>query len=462
MTKLGRWAVIDIETSGIDPTYDQIIDIGFLQFDGIKLTRKYSSLVKADVVLSQFIQKLTGIKQEQVKKAPAWQKIEPDLLELEGHALIAHNASFEEMFLKKYFEDLGQDRIEESFQDSMYFLSLIFPERSSLNLESILIDLKIAEKEEHRGLSDSIDLLRVLLVATMLAKKDIEFEAFLIETFKNFSGDEFWFKNFIHLELHELHEIDDQIDFDLEQAFETYKNSLGEDDFDGSKYKRKKLDFTGPNIKEILRDEKDLKEKLTHYTFRESQEKLSLRIGQAFTNNIHALIQAPTGTGKTLGYLLPSILLSKSKGEQVMVSTGTKALQNQAMSKDIPLAFKMLGLGKFDLNVIRLIGSKNHYCELLYRNEQRENDSMLDMREFGERFTEAYFETLFFYNQRVSDYSKIITRDSIPYVMKRKFKQFADKDKSIQVDYRSCTGHKCPFKNECTYVQGLRLSLIHI
>jgi ATP-dependent DNA helicase DinG len=81
---------------------------------------------------------------------------------------------------------------------------------------------------------------------------------------------------------------------------------------------------------------------------------------------------------------------------------------------------------------------------------------MLDMREFGERFTEAYFETLFFYNQRVSDYSKIITRDSIPYVMKRKFKQFADKDKSIQVDYRSCTGHKCPFKNECTYVQGLR------
>ena len=41
MNKLKKWAVIDIETTGIDPAYDQIIDLGFLQFEGTKLVRSY-------------------------------------------------------------------------------------------------------------------------------------------------------------------------------------------------------------------------------------------------------------------------------------------------------------------------------------------------------------------------------------------------------------------------------------
>ena len=112
MTSLGSWALIDIETTGVDPSYDAIIDLGYLQFDGTKLIKKYSSLVKTDVKLSQFIQKLTGISEDMVKKAPTWSKVKPDLLELDGHALLAHNAQFEEMFLKKYFDDIdqGQER----------------------------------------------------------------------------------------------------------------------------------------------------------------------------------------------------------------------------------------------------------------------------------------------------------------------------------------------------------------
>ena len=88
MAELGQWALIDIETTGIDAVYDNIIDIGFLQFDGTKLVREYSSLVYSDIKLSQFIQKLTGIKQAQIDKAPHWSKVEPELLSLDGHALI--------------------------------------------------------------------------------------------------------------------------------------------------------------------------------------------------------------------------------------------------------------------------------------------------------------------------------------------------------------------------------------
>ena len=456
MNSLGRWAVIDIETTGIDPNYDAIIDLGFLQFEGTKLIKSYSSLVRTDIKLSQFIQKLTGIKQKDVEKAPHWSKVEPELLELEGHQLLAHNASFEEMFLDKYFTALGEEREKEFYQDSLYFLPLIFPEKSTLNLESFIIDFNLAEKELHRGLADSIDLLKVLLMSVYLVKLDKEFETFLKELLTEFSAEEMWFKKFLMLDRSELVEIASEIEFDLIEKIEEFQSKKAAEHWDVYGGHSVNMEFSGSNIKAILGDEERLKKELGTYQYRESQEKLSLRIGQSFQNGIHAMIQAPTGTGKTLGYLVPSILLAKSKGEQVMISTGTKALQNQAMTKDIPLAYKVLDLGKADLNVVRLVGSKNHYCELLYRNQIQDSDNLLDIRSFGERLTQAYFDALFFYNERVEDYGNIITRDSVPYVLKRKFLEFAEKEKEIQVDYRACTGPKCPFKGKCTYVQGLR------
>jgi len=455
---LGQWAVIDIETTGIDPTYDDIIDLGFLQFEGTKLVKEYSSLVKTGNKLSRFIQKLTGITDSMVRKAPSWSSVEPELLELDGHHLIAHNASFEQMFLEKYFDVLGSDRVGEIYQDSIFYLGLLDPNRNSLSLESFIVDYAVADKEEHRGLSDSIDLLKVMLISTLHAHKDPERYQFMLGLCMEFNTEEFWFKKFLQLSQDELFEIAEQVSFDLDKSYSNYLERLNEDKVDESTPSRYSLNFSGKNIKEILRDEDEIKKTkgLEYYSFRESQEQLSLRIGQAFTNGIHALIQAPTGTGKTLGYLLPSILLSKSKGEQVLISTGTKALQNQAMTKDIPLVQKILGMDKSELQILRLVGSKNHYCELLFRNDNVEKDSLLDTRNFASKYTEAFYETVFFYNQRLKDYSKIITADSTPFVLKRKLNEMNEMNQKIRVDYKACTGHKCPFKNECTYMGGLR------
>lgn len=455
---LGHWAVIDIETTGIDPTYDDIIDLGFLQFEGTKLVNKYSSLVKTGNKLSQFIQKLTGITEPMIKKAPTWQSVEPELLSLDGHHLIAHNASFEQMFLEKYFEGLGPDREGEIYQDSIFFLGLLEPNRNSLSLESLIVYFGIADKEEHRGLSDSLDLLKVMLMSSYHTQQDKEKYQFLLGLCMEFHTEEFWFKKFLQLSEDELIEIAEQIDFNLPEVYAQFlENQMKSEipDFGSSRYD---MSFSGENIKTILRDEESIKatEGLEYYKFRESQEKLSLRIGQSFTNGIHALIQAPTGTGKTLGYLLPSILLAKSKGEQVLISTGTKALQNQAMTKDIPLALKILGLGKQDLSILRLVGSKNHYCELLYRNANKEEDSLLDTRDFARKYAQAFFEVVFFYNQRVENYTDIITADSTPFVLKKKVSDLGDLNDDIRVDYKACTGNKCPFKNECTYMGGLR------
>lgn len=453
MSDLGKWAIIDIETTGIDANYDKIIDIGFLQFDGTKLVQTYSSLVRSDQKISKFIQKLTGIKESELKKAPAWSKVEPDFQELKSHALIAHNAAFEEKFLKKYLEPLEG---EDYFYDSMLFLALLFPAKSTLNLESFLIDLKIKEKEDHRGLADSIDLLKVMLLATYITQKDSEFNFFLKDKMSDFNSEDFWFKKFFNLESEDLLTIAEQIEYDLIESYEAYKGikSFEDESYD---YDPVAKEFSGENIQSILTNEERLKTFFPAYKYRDSQKTMSLRVGQSFKNRIHSIIQAPTGTGKTLGYLLPSALLAKSKDEPVLVSTGTKTLQNQAVEKDIPQLYKILGVTPDDLRVIRLFGSKNHLCELKFRNLERE-DLLSQMMGFDEAYSKAYFETYFFYNSHLKNYNKILTRESVPFVLKKINKEFKELDEEIAVDFRACTGNKCPFRGDCTYLNGLKKS----
>lgn len=174
MTKssLGRWAVIDIETSGIDPSYDTIIDVGFLQFEGTKLVRSYQSLVYREGELSQFIQKLTGISSSILKNAPKWKEVENEVCELYGHTLLAHNSDFEKSFLEKSFDAIEDGTQREIYADSLNFLGLLFPDSESLKLEKFIVKWGLADKEIHRGYEDSVDLLKVLIVAKGLIEKD--------------------------------------------------------------------------------------------------------------------------------------------------------------------------------------------------------------------------------------------------------------------------------------------------
>ncbi|MGE3611189.1 MAG: helicase C-terminal domain-containing protein [Bacteriovoracaceae bacterium] len=447
---LGSWAVIDIETTGVNPATDEIIDLGFIQFEGTKLVRSFSSLVRPENSVSSFITKLTGITNEMLSKAPLWNQVESELLTLESHSLLAHNSNFEESFLKRYFDKLPKNDQRESYQDSILYLALLFPEASTLNLEYFINFLGIAEKEEHRGLSDSRDLLKTLLVSTYLTHQDREFRLKLREVFSEFPS-EFWYKNFFELTAEELEEIGAAIDFPLIETVKRYLISLKSGKTSSEAQLSFDKNFSGQNIQNILRSEDEIKKLLPHYKYRAAQEALALRVGQAFKNKVHALIQAPTGTGKTMGYLLPSMLFALSEKESCLVATGTKTLQDQALAKDVPQMKNLLHLGD-ETKVIRLVGSNNHLCELLFR-EANEEASFLTA--FSETFAKGYLEMFFFYNSRVP-YEKKLTREQIPYVLKKISPELSEKETSLAVDYRACVGQTCPMVNQCSYIQGLR------
>jgi ATP-dependent DNA helicase DinG len=456
--ELGQWAVIDIETTGIDPLYDDIIDVGFLQFEGSQLVNRYSSLVRSSQVPSYFIQKLTGISESMVRKAPIWSDVEPEVSELFGHHLIAHNADFERSFLEQHFDKIDDGAKRESYEDSIPFLALLFPNRSSLKLENFIVDWKIAEGEQHRGLADSIDLLKVLLVAIRLVKEDRELFNTVSSLFHKYDLKSYWYYHLFNCFDDQLVELSEAIDFDLDEALEKAR------EFEDSQKEHVEFvagespfsyEFSGNNIKDIFRAEDSIKETMPGYRYRKAQEDLSLRAGQSFTNGVHALVQAPTGTGKTMGYLVPSALFSMQEKKQVLIATGTKTLQHQAMKKDVPLLRELLGLDQEKLKVKRLVGSSNHMCELLFRQSIDEEDLLFSSRTFEDKFADMFFELAFFHNSRF-DNDQWILRDNLPFVFKRKFEAFKEREKTLAVDFRSCTGNSCPFKTDCTYIRGLR------
>ncbi len=454
---LGKWAVIDIETTGADASYDKVIDLGYLQFEGTKLISKTDTLVQHDGELSQFIQKLTGINNSMLKNAPSWREVEPELLELFGHHLLAHNSDFEKAFLEQYFDKIADGTQRESYEDSMFYLGLLFPQFDSLKLERFICDWGLADHEMHRGYQDSVDLLKVLLIATKITKDDKQLSMIVESLFRKYNLTTYWYYKFFNLSISELEEIADQIEFDLHDAVAKAKNLMKEEVYEGELPSERKfsLEFSGQNIKNIFKDENQIREKISHYSHRQSQEDLALRAGQSFKNNVHALVQAPTGTGKTLGYLLPAALFALENKKQVLVATGTKTLQHQAMKKDVPQLRKLLGLDDSELKVRQLIGSNNHLCELLFRQSIEEEDLLSTTKDFEESFVDLYFDLVFFHNSRAIDDLQIV-RGGLPYVFKMKSKMFAEKDQDIAVDFRSCTGSACPFKNECSYQKGLR------
>ena len=90
------------------------------------------------------------------------------------------------------------------------------------------------------------------------------------------------------------------------------------------------------------------------YEYRPGQLEMAKAVERALTEHRHLIVEAGTGTGKTLAYLLPAL----RTGQRVIVSTGTKALQDQLYFRDVPFLETLIG----DLRVCYMKGRANYLC----------------------------------------------------------------------------------------------------
>jgi len=94
------------------------------------------------------------------------------------------------------------------------------------------------------------------------------------------------------------------------------------------------------------------------YEYRPGQLEMARAVERALEERRHLIVEAGTGTGKTLAYLLPALRATLTTGRRVIVSTGTKALQDQLYFRDIPFLESLLG----DLRVCYMKGRANYLC----------------------------------------------------------------------------------------------------
>lgn len=101
------------------------------------------------------------------------------------------------------------------------------------------------------------------------------------------------------------------------------------------------------------------------YEYRPQQQAMAHAVADALAGPHHLIVEAPTGVGKTLAYLVPSLLHIRRTGQRVVISTHTKNLQEQLLRKDLLLALHALGMS---VTASVLKGRRNYCCTTRLRN----------------------------------------------------------------------------------------------
>ena len=113
-----------------------------------------------------------------------------------------------------------------------------------------------------------------------------------------------------------------------------------------------------PNLHDFFSPGGTLARSSLAFEHRKGQYEMARAIENAFKEKRHLIVEAGTGTGKTLAYLLPALRLARDRQQRVIISTGTKNLQEQLFFKDVPFLESLLG----PLKVCYMKGRSNYLC----------------------------------------------------------------------------------------------------
>src|SRR5512141_2109467 len=142
---------LDIETTGLDPQADAIIEIGAVRFNGSRIEDEFSTLINPGRHIPEFITRLTEINDEMVRQAPRLQDVLEELAAFVGDSpVLGHNVQFDLSFFRKYkIFDLNQSI------DTYEMAAVLLPSASHYNLKSLAQTLGIYPGMWHRGLEDA-------------------------------------------------------------------------------------------------------------------------------------------------------------------------------------------------------------------------------------------------------------------------------------------------------------------
>jgi DNA polymerase-3 subunit epsilon len=146
---------VDLETTGANPAYHRITEIGIVRVQSGVLVEEWSSLVNPECLISPYIEAFTGISSEMVATAPRFADVAAIVLEkLRGAVFIAHNARFDYGFLRSEFRKTGVDYAAEVLC-TVKLSRRLFPEHARHNLDAVMDRHGLQCSARHRALGDA-------------------------------------------------------------------------------------------------------------------------------------------------------------------------------------------------------------------------------------------------------------------------------------------------------------------
>ncbi len=150
-------AVIDVETTGLDPEVDRVIEIGIIRFEAGEVIETYGELIAPGCPVPPEVTKITGIKEEDLEGKPTFEQLAKDIHDrLQDVGIVAYNLSFDRSFVAAELERCGLSWPDEApTLDPLIFARQFFKNNPRKNLSAISKLLGIPLEEAHRATHDA-------------------------------------------------------------------------------------------------------------------------------------------------------------------------------------------------------------------------------------------------------------------------------------------------------------------
>ncbi len=376
-----RLVCLDIETTGSDPQQDAILEVAVVVFQGPKVIEEWGSLVRVDRPVPPHIRQLTGITDEEVQREG--QPLNDCLNKLQAligtDPIIGHNIAFDMSFFARLSPPPAF--VKNSTLDTFELASVLVPHAGRYSLEMLLHHLQLqAPGRAHRALNDARATYQLY---NKLFERALALPEEVVEQIAKLYDGRQWQIGLFWQEVRKA------------QQRGTFNTSLGaalssalRPGRDGKNSLQRRFvqsQLAGEPLKpnqtlQLLETEQlvamlgpdaPFARSMDGYEIREQQIDMMRRVSEAFNSQQDmVLIEAGTGTGKSMAYLVPSLVWSSQNNARVVVSTNTVNLQEQLIQKDVPLVQRALGLD--NVRVVVMKGKGHYLCHLRLTQALRE------------------------------------------------------------------------------------------
>ncbi|MCY3778824.1 MAG: exonuclease domain-containing protein [Chloroflexi bacterium] len=343
----GDLLAFDLETTGLNPATDEIIEIGVARFRDGEVLDQFQSLVKPSIPIPADITHLTGIHQEDVEDQPTIDDLLPGIeTYFADSPVIAHNAGFDLSFMQKH----GVLRSNWAI-DTLDLAAIVLPAAPRYGLGALAAQEGIELANAHRALDDAVATGHLYW---RLWKRLCQLPPNVLSEIIRASAGKSWL----------LREV---FQAALGESLKSNVQQRPTAPFAAERLDARPLDLEDAGhdtlpleaITDVLGPGGRLAEDFADYESRDEQLAMAREVAQALNDGGQVMIEAGTGTGKSLAYLIPAALWAMQNGQRVTISTQTINLQEQLLKKDIPQVRRAVGS---DLQAALMKGRGNYLC----------------------------------------------------------------------------------------------------